>query len=271
MYDFAQIARVKDIKDRHYEGVYQSGGPMDTVVLRAIQDGVAVSPRCPEDCRLFFLENDPRRDSPVPPPAGPRRANRCPGRGRPFGTRTADAGPRRRPADTRFWPLMTNMWRGTPRDVFSPLQATRVRDAFGAHGVDYMLLGRGAAILQGFPDTTQDVDAFVRRDPVNGARALAAVVDLGFAPDAREREEILAGKDFVQLRCGPFDLDLIHAPDGFDSYDDALRFRRVVDGFPVMSLEGIILSKRAAGRARDREALPRLVAYAEYLAGRPAP
>lgn len=71
MYDFAQIARVKDIKDRHYEGVYQSGGPMDTVVLRAMQDSVAVSPRCPEDCRLFFLENDPRQGGPVSPPAGP--------------------------------------------------------------------------------------------------------------------------------------------------------------------------------------------------------
>jgi hypothetical protein len=29
------------------------------------------------------------------------------------------------------------------------------------------------------------------------------------------------GKDFVQIRSGPFDLDLVFAPDGIERFDEA--------------------------------------------------
>ena len=37
----------------------------------------------------------------------------------------------------------------------------------------------------------------------------------------RQAEEILRGKDFIQLKNGPFDLDLIFAPDGIESFAHA--------------------------------------------------
>jgi hypothetical protein len=37
-----------------------------------------------------------------------------------------------------------------------------------------------------------------------------------------------------------------------------------VDGFPVCHPDDIIQSKRAANRAKDRESLPRLIAFCDY-------
>jgi hypothetical protein len=78
------------------------------------------------------------------------------------------------------------------------------------------------------------------------------------------RAEIERGKDFVQLKNGPFDLDLIFAPDGIEHFEDAWDRRVAVEGFPVCHPDDIIASKQAAGRAKDRESLPRLIAFRDY-------
>ena len=70
-------------------------------------------------------------------------------------------------------------------------------------------------------------------------------------------------------RSGPFDVDLVFAPDGIERFSDAYRRRSEIDGFPVCSIDDIILSKAAANRVRDRESLPRLRAFREYLRRRP--
>ena len=75
---------------------------------------------------------------------------------------------------------------------------------------------------------------------------------------------IQRGKDFVQLKNGPFDLDLVFAPDGIERFDDAWQRRVEVEGFPVCHLDDIIASKVAANRAKDRESIARLRAFREY-------
>src|SRR5262245_44354505 len=92
--------------------------------------------------------------------------------------------------------------------TFEYKQAEEIRDAFSRHGVRYLFLGKSGAILLGYPDTTQDADLFVEKSPSNGAAIVAALVDLGFELTATEQAEISRGKDFVQLKNGPFDLDL---------------------------------------------------------------
>lgn len=72
------------------------------------------------------------------------------------------------------------------------------------------------------------------------------------------------GKDFVQLKNGPFDLDLVFAPDGIESFEDTWRRRVEVEGFPVCHPDDNIASKQAAGRAKDLEGLPRLIAFRDY-------
>jgi hypothetical protein len=147
---------------------------------------------------------------------------------------------------------------------FEYAQAEEIRDAFARHGVRYLFLGKSGAILLGYPDTTQDADLFVEKSPANGAAIAAALVELGFEMSPSEQAEIQRGKDFVQLKNGPFDLDLIFAPDGIERFEDAWQRRVDVEGFPVCHPSDIIASKQAANRAKDRESLPRLKAFLDY-------
>jgi hypothetical protein len=109
------------------------------------------------------------------------------------------------------------------RAAFNPLQAQEVAHAFAAAGVDYLFIGKGGAILLGFPGTTQDVDVFPAKDADNGRRLVTAIRQLGFSIDDAIAREIIAGKDFVQLTNGPFDLDIVFAPDGIENYAEAKR------------------------------------------------
>ena len=80
--------------------------------------------------------------------------------------------------------------------------------------------------------------------------------------------DIEHGKDFVQLKNGPFDLDLIFAPDGIERFEDAWDRRVEVEGFPVCHIDDIIASKAATNRRKDIESLPRLRSFREYWIGR---
>ena len=134
---------------------------------------------------------------------------------------------------------------------FDYAQAEEIRDVFARHGVRYLFLGKSGAILLGFPDTTQDADVFVERTLANGLALVAALRELGFTLTDAEADEIARGKDFVQLKNGPFDLDLVFAPDGIETFADAWRRRVEVEGFPVCHLDDIIASKAAANRVRQ--------------------
>lgn len=153
--------------------------------------------------------------------------------------------------------------------AFDYRQAEEIREKFAAHGVRYLFLGKSGAILLGFPDTTQDADLFVERTPEN-CRALAvALLELGFALTPEQRNEVERGKDFIQLKNGPYDLDLIFAPDGIERFEDAWQRRVEVEGFPVCHLDDIIASKAATNRQKDRESLPRLRSFREWWLQRP--
>lgn len=148
--------------------------------------------------------------------------------------------------------------------VFEYRQAQEIRDTFAKHGVRYLFIGKSGAILLGYPDTTQDADVFVAKSAENGKAIAAALSELGFGLSEDQGAEIARGKDFVQLKNGPFDLDLVFAPDGIERFEDAWQRRIEVEGFQVCSLDDIIASKEAANRVKDRESLPRLRAFREY-------
>ena len=147
----------------------------------------------------------------------------------------------------------------------------RLRDALALRQVEYMIIGKGAAIMQGYSSTTQDIDIFPSKQGNNRERLLAALKDLGFRFDLESSgvaqspsSEILSGKDFIQLK-GPFELDIVFAPDGFESYEDASPLKRTMDGYPLMSIEGIIKTKEAAGRKKDLNDLDDLRLFAAWL------
>ena len=155
---------------------------------------------------------------------------------------------------------------------FRPLQAEEIACAFHDGGVDYLFIGKSGAILLGYPGTTQDVDIFPARTPENGRRIVAALRKLGFPINAELEQQIVAGKDFVQIKTGPFDMDLVFAPDGIENYAKA-KARSLTEGiFPVANLSDIIASKHASGRQKDKIELPLLEDFrAEYEKRHPSP
>jgi len=151
---------------------------------------------------------------------------------------------------------------------FEYRQAEEIRDVFSRRGVRYLFIGKSAAILLGFPDTTQDADLFVEKSPTNGEALAAALTELGFELTPEQAGEVRRCKDFIQLKSGPFDLDLVFAPDGIERFEDAWRRHVEVEGFPVCHPDDIIASKAATNRAKDRESLPRLRSFRDYWLGR---
>jgi hypothetical protein len=148
--------------------------------------------------------------------------------------------------------------------AFEYRQAEEIRDVFARHGVRYLFIGKSGAILLGFPDTTQDADVYVERSTENGRAIVGALRELGFAVTEAQAVDIERGRDFVQLKNGPFDLDLVFAPDGIERFGDAWKRHLEVEGFPVCHIDDIIASKVAANRRKDRESLERLRAFREY-------
>jgi len=137
------------------------------------------------------------------------------------------------------------------RPEFQPEQARVIAHAFESQGVDYLFIGKGGAILLGFPGMTQDVDVFLARSPENGRRIVLALRQAGFDMSSEVEQAILTGKDFIQIKSGPFDLDLGFAPDGIPSFEVAKSRGLLVEGFRIANLRDIIASKRASGREKD--------------------
>ena len=69
-----------------------------------------------------------------------------------------------------------------------------------------------------------------------------------------------------KIREGPFDLDLIFAPDGLEPFEEACQRSLEIEGLPVCHIDDIIRSKEATGRIKDKESLPRLKAFRDWWA-----
>lgn len=147
---------------------------------------------------------------------------------------------------------------------FDYRQAQEIAAVFESHQVRYLFIGKSGAIILGYPDTTQDADLFVEKTTTNCRALVAALIELGFPLTPEHRTEIEHGKDFVQLRYGPFDLDLIFAPDGIETFAEAEQRAVRVENLPVCHIDDIIRSKEATGRIKDRESLPRLKAFRDW-------
>ena len=149
--------------------------------------------------------------------------------------------------------------------VFEFTNAQDVAAVLGGHSVRYLFFGKSGAILLGYSDSTQAVGLYVEKQGENCEKLVPALRDLGFALNPAEQAEIRRGKDFIQLRNGPFDLDLIFAPDGIERFEDAWSRRVEKHGFPITNIDDIIASKQAANRQKDKESLPRLLSFRDWL------
>lgn len=152
--------------------------------------------------------------------------------------------------------------------VFDP---QRMLEVLARHEVRCIVIGGYAAVLAGVDVVTRDIDITPDPDPDNLKRLAAALAELHAAirlpseppiplpPDPR----LLAATEILNLTTDAGELAITTRPDGTTGYDDLAQdahSQTLPGGLTIAtaSLRDIIRSKTAAGRAKDRAALPHL-------------
>jgi predicted nucleotidyltransferase len=136
-----------------------------------------------------------------------------------------------------------------------------------AGDVDFVLVGALAAVAQGAPLTTHDVDIVHARTPQNLDRLIAVLIALHARHRGRASGEVLppdrralatVGHSLFMTDLGP--LDCLGAIENGQTYDDLLPHAIEVelDGrrLRLLDLETIVALKRASTHPKDRLALP---------------
>jgi hypothetical protein len=134
------------------------------------------------------------------------------------------------------------------------------RALFGSlndRGVRYLVVGLGAAVLEGAPVATQDLDIWFER--IDDPRVLQAVTDAGgfWIPGFGVQPPAFGGQGLERLAV----VLTAHGLDAFDT-EYARGIPRDIEGVAlrVLPLDRVIASKRATSRPKDRAALPALEA-----------
>jgi hypothetical protein len=145
---------------------------------------------------------------------------------------------------------------------------TAILEVLTRHRVDFILIGGFAGVVHGSPLLTHDVDVVPEGEGSNLARLSGALTELEAkvrngdeAPlPFRHDATSLAGAVFWNLSTRFGDLDITFSPSGTDGYRDLHRGSIRVNvshiKVEVAALADIIRSKEAAGRDKDRRALP---------------
>ena len=140
---------------------------------------------------------------------------------------------------------MGNVFNQDYRDMIECLQR---------EGVEFMLVGGYAVALHGWPRMTFDIDFWILANPQNATAVLRALKAFG-APmmDLKEEDFHRPGMVF-QIGIAPQRIDILSSISGL-SYVEA-QSRAVtmkVDGLTlkVISLDDLIVNKRASGRPKD--------------------
>jgi predicted nucleotidyltransferase len=130
-------------------------------------------------------------------------------------------------------------------------------EALNAMGVPYLIVGMGAALIEGAPGTTQDLDLWfgqLNEDHLREAAQRAGGVytsGFGVQPPA------VGGEGLDRI-------DVVLTASGLGAFEDELRCAHEyeLDGIrvKVLPLERVIARKRAAKRVKDAAQIPMLEA-----------
>ena len=130
-------------------------------------------------------------------------------------------------------------------------------EALNALGVPYLIVGMGAALIEGAPGTTQDLDLWFGRIDEEQLREAARRAGGMYTSGFGLHPPALGGEGLDRV-------DLVLTASGLGSFEAEFRDARDydLDGVPVkvLPLERVIVSKRAAKRPKDSAQLPMLEA-----------
>ena len=140
----------------------------------------------------------------------------------------------------------------------------RLLETLTLEGVQFLIVGLSAALLQGVPAVTQDIDLWI--EDLGDEKFLRAISKAGaiYIPPgvSGQNPPMLAGQEFRGI-------DLVSSCSGLgaigEEINNAIQVRiRNIEVF-ILPLERIILSKESAGRDKDKAVLPMLRAALKAL------
>jgi hypothetical protein len=151
-----------------------------------------------------------------------------------------------------------------------PFDPYRALEVLTRHGVKFIVIGAFAAVTQGYPLPTQDLDVTPNRDDENLQRLAGALREL-HAELRLPRDETLAFQldatflakaDSWTLMTAAGPLDIIFHPAGTAGYADLRRdaIDETIRGTQVQlaSLRDVIRMKETSNRLKDQAQLPAL-------------
>jgi hypothetical protein len=142
--------------------------------------------------------------------------------------------------------------------------------------LDAVVVGNAAAILQGAPLVTQDVDLFVRDTRLNRKKLERVARLIGGSKPVSISDPEVTNRERIHGALVPLDIhfDRIAGPFTFASVRSRSETIKIgKEKLRVAALADVIRSKEAADRAKDRAALPILrdaLAVKKELEGLPA-
>ncbi len=153
------------------------------------------------------------------------------------------------------------------------LDIAAILRALSANEVDFVVIGGIAAVAHGSAYITQDFDISYARTGVNLARLARALAPLhprlrGVSEDLPfqlNAATLRAGLNFT-LAMDIGDIDLMGQIAGFSSYEQVSAASDTLELYGIrcriLTLDGLIRSKRAAARPKDLQLVPELEALA---------
>jgi len=122
------------------------------------------------------------------------------------------------------------------------------------HKVDYIIIDAYALAFHGAPRYTGDIDIYVKPNPMNAQRIMAALDEFGFGSVGLKIQDFESPDKVIHLGVPPVRVDIITSITGV-SWEEAFSGR--VEGkygdIPVhyIGREQFISNKRALGRKKD--------------------
>lgn len=126
--------------------------------------------------------------------------------------------------------------------------------AFAEEDVKYLLVGAYALAVHGLVRATGDIDLWVKTDPDNAARIMAALERFGAPLQQIGQQDFETPGIVFQIGVAPQRIDLLTLIDAVE-FDEAWSERQEVEvaglKVPVIGRRHLMRNKRATGRPKD--------------------
>lgn len=128
--------------------------------------------------------------------------------------------------------------------------------SLNARQVDYVIIGATAFPIHGYARATLDIDLFIRPEPDNALRTLAALNEFGYNVADISEADLLTKKVLIRQYLVETDIHPFVAGISFEQvWENRISGRYGNESVYYASLEDLIKMKRAAGRPKDIEDL----------------